>query len=62
LPAAHVNGTYRVALTDSGGNVLAVQTFSRPDEAQRFATDLAQWQATQQQARQGQLKLVSDQF
>jgi hypothetical protein len=53
---------YRVALTDSAGNVLAVQTFGRPDEAQRFATELAQWQAKQQQARQGQLRLVSEQF
>lgn len=60
--AARANGTYRVALTDAAGNVLAVQTFSRPEEAQRFATDLAQWQATQQQARQGQLRLVSDEF
>jgi hypothetical protein len=51
---------YRVALTDSAGNVVAVQTFARPDEAQRFATDLAQWQARQQQARPGQV--VSDKF
>jgi anti-sigma factor RsiW len=62
LPAARADGTYRVALTDSAGNVVAVQMFNRPDEAQRFATDLAQWQATQQQPRPTQLRSVSDEF
>ena len=62
VPATHTGGTYRVALTDTAGNVLAVQTFARPDEAQRFATDLAQWQAAQQQSRQGQVRTVSDEF
>jgi hypothetical protein len=56
------SGTYRVALTDTAGNVVAVQTFNRPEEAQRFATDLAQWQATQQQSRPSQLRPVSDEF
>jgi anti-sigma factor RsiW len=55
-------GTYQVALTDSSGNVLAVQKFTRLDEAQRFAADLTLWQAQQQQIQEGQLMLVADEF
>ncbi len=36
--------TFNVALTDDDGNVVAVQKFSRLEEAREFANDLVQWQ------------------
>ena len=43
----HANGqapTFQVALTDDAGNVVAVQKFSRLEDAREFANDLVQWQ------------------
>jgi hypothetical protein len=53
---------YHVAVTDEAGNVVAFQPFDQKDQARRFADDLARWQANRQQAQQGRLLRVADEF
>lgn len=60
-PPAAENG-YRVALTDSVGNVIAVQRFGSFDDAQRFTRDLNEWQDRREQLTEGQVLLVGDRF
>ena len=56
------SGAFQVILTDDAGKVLAVQKFGRLDEARQFASDLTRYQLQQEQVRQGQMVLVSDEF
>ena len=60
--AATTAAAFQVVLTDEAGNVLAVQKFGGLEEARQFAGDLARWQVQQQQVRQGQMVLISDEF
>lgn len=53
---------YHVAVTDEAGNVVAFQPFEQKEQAKRFADDLARWQANRQQAQQGRLLRVADEF
>ena len=55
-------GQYQVALLDEHGNVVAVQKFSRAEDAEQFADDLGKYEARRQQVRQGRAVLVSDKF
>ncbi|MDB5303961.1 MAG: hypothetical protein JWM97_1510 [Phycisphaerales bacterium] len=54
--------TYQVALTDENGNVIAVQKFSKVEDARQFADDLGQYQARRQQVEEGRPMLISDRF
>jgi hypothetical protein len=36
---------FQVALTDDGGNIIAVQHFSDPRQARQFAEDVGRWQS-----------------
>jgi anti-sigma factor RsiW len=56
------SGVYQVALTDDGGNVLAVQRFARYEDARQFAADLSGYEARRRQVQQGRAVLVSDKF
>jgi hypothetical protein len=56
LPA----GPYQVEILDGSGNVLSVQKFNKPDEAQHFAQDLGQVLERQQNVQDGHVTLVSD--
>jgi len=56
LPA----GPYQVEILDGTGNVLSVQKFNKPDEAQHFAQDLGQVLERQQNVQDGHVTLVSD--
>jgi hypothetical protein len=68
VPARHAvvpvdaAGLYRVALTDEAGKVIAVQPFSRIEEARQFANDLERYEARRREVRQGSAVLVSDHF
>ena len=49
-PAQVMSGTraateFQVALTDDGGNIIAVQHFSDPTRARAFAEDVGRWQS-----------------
>lgn len=55
-------GIYRVALTDEAGKVIAVQPFTKIEEARQFADDLERYEARRREVRQGSAVLVSDHF
>jgi anti-sigma factor RsiW len=62
--AALVNraGGFNVQLTDDTGRVLAVQHFDSLDKAREFSDDLFKWQARQRKVRNGEVRLVGDDF
>jgi hypothetical protein len=68
VPARHAvvpvdaAGIYRVALTDEAGKVIAVQPFTKLDDARQFADDLERYEARRREVRQGSAVLVSDHF
>jgi hypothetical protein len=57
---------FQVALTDSGGKIIAVQHFSDPGQARRFAEDVGRWQSSRRQEAKddssGDFSQVSDEF
>lgn len=55
-------GPYQVALLDEAGRVVAVQKFTRIEDARRFAADVGQYEARRLQVQDGRPMLVSDQF
>ncbi len=55
-------GGYRVAVTDTDGNIIAVQQFGTIDDAQRFSQELQDWQDRRQRLTEGQILLVGDRF
>ncbi|HWE01111.1 MAG TPA: hypothetical protein VG326_01785 [Tepidisphaeraceae bacterium] len=55
-------GPFQVAILDEDGNVIALQRFSKLEDARQFADDLAQYQVRRQQVQDGQAMLVSDKF
>ncbi|HZL36963.1 MAG TPA: hypothetical protein VFC78_16710 [Tepidisphaeraceae bacterium] len=61
-PRAPDAGPYQVVLLDEDGNVIAVQKFSRLQDARQFANDLGQYESRRQQVETGRPMLVSDQF
>lgn len=62
VPPPDAAGIYRVALTDEAGQVIAVQPFTKLEEARRFADDLERYEARRREVRQGSPMLVSDHF
>ncbi len=57
-----VQTIYQVSLTDDRGNVTAVQRFTSPDDAQKFAHDVERWQHVQQEVGEGRAMVVAAQF
>ncbi len=55
-------GQFQVAVMDDEGHVIAVQHFSKVEDARRFADDLGKYEIRRQQVQEGQAMLVSDQF
>ena len=62
IAAGEAAGAYRVVLTDETGNVIAVQRFSKLEDARQFADDLGRYQARRLEIQQGSAMLVSDHF
>jgi anti-sigma factor RsiW len=64
-PGAPV-GEFQVALTDDGGNIIAVQHFSDPGQARQFAEDVGRWQSgprrDERRDSPGDFSQVSDEF
>jgi anti-sigma factor RsiW len=56
------SGVYRVALTDDSGNVVAVQKFTKYEDARQFANDLAVYQARKREAENGRTMFTSGEF
>jgi len=56
------SGIYRVALTDDAGNVVAVQKFTKYEDARQFANDLAVYQARKREAENGRSMFTSGEF
>jgi anti-sigma factor RsiW len=54
--------SYRVAITDDAGRVIAIQKFESMDEATEFSEDLRRWQERQEQIRNGQITVRSASF
>lgn len=59
---APTRGMVNVAMTDESGRVIAVQRFNEIGQARQFADDLATWQARRQQAQQGRMQRVGEEF
>ena len=55
-------GAFQVILTDQAGKVLAIQKFTKLDEARQFANELSRFRSQQEHVRQGQMVLISDEF
>ena len=53
---------FQVALTDEGGNIIAVQHFSDPRQARQFAEDVGRWQSGARQDDVGDFSQVSSEF
>jgi hypothetical protein len=61
---------FQVALTDDGGNIIAVQHFSDPRQARQFAEDVGRWQSHRRRGDRpedrrdsnGNFSQVSDEF
>ena len=61
---------FQVALTDDGGNIIAVQHFSDPGRARQFAEDVGRWQSRRRHEDRretsgdssGDFSQVSDEF
>jgi hypothetical protein len=60
-PGPQETGPYQVAVMDEHGKVIAVQKFTRLEDAQEFAREFSQYQARRQQIQQSPM-LISDQF
>lgn len=60
-PVAH-ESSYRVAITDEDGQVIAIQKFDSLEQATEFSDDLRQWQERQEQIRNGQVIVRSAHF
>ena len=60
--AGNAQRPYRVSLTDGDGQVVAVQQFATLAEAREFAHDVGQWQAKHRQVRNGNVRLISEEF
>lgn len=56
------DGSVQVAITDEQGNIVAIQRFQEIDQARQFAEDLTRWQTRRQQAQEGRLIRVADEF
>ncbi|HET6251078.1 MAG TPA: hypothetical protein VFE47_25550 [Tepidisphaeraceae bacterium] len=61
-PKAPEPGQYQVAILDAEGNVVALQHFSKLEDARQFADDLGQFELRRQQVQDSQPMLVSDSF
>lgn len=65
-PASNADGAsgagFQVAIIDNDGRVVAVQKFSRIEEARQFADDVMRMEARRRQLREGGPMLVSDRF
>jgi anti-sigma factor RsiW len=55
-------GQFQVAILDDKGNVIAIQRFSKLDDARQFADDLGQYELRRNQLQDSQAMLVSDRF
>lgn len=55
-------GGFNVQLTDDAGRVLATQHFDTLNEAREFSNDLFRWQTRQRQFRNGEIRLIGDDF
>jgi len=55
-------GGFNVQITDDAGRVLAVQHFDTLNEAREFSNDLSRWQARQRRMRNGDIRLIGDDF
>lgn len=60
--SAPLGARFQVAIIDNDGRVVAVQKFSRIEEARQFADDVMRMEARRRQLREGGPMLVSDRF
>jgi anti-sigma factor RsiW len=62
VAAAAPAGAFQVALTDEGGNIIAVQRFSDPRKAREFAEDVGRWQSRPRRTERREFLQTSDEF
>ena len=55
-------GPVEITLTNTAGQVLATQTFDRPEDARQFIEDLDRWQQQQERLRDKQFIYTGGQF
>jgi len=61
-PSAPAPMEIQVALTDEGGNIIAVQHFADPARARQFAEDVGRWQSGHRPDEVGDFSQVSGEF